>query len=364
VRHHSARQPRPGVGPTPEQLWAAIAGGRGPAVVARELAAGVGERGSTVVRSVSSGFLADDDWSDEHDPTSATGHQVVMGMLPDWPAHGSADRSASPSDCIGLVVLAPAQLVRDDPHFARLIAAATTAAGAHCLTLAVHVVGEAGLGSAPPLAGDPRYAGALLVNVTANRATGLCARRPRAPLVSLGKSAPWLPCVNPDNAGGAAAAVGHLVAQGRRDVAMVSGPAWNPCSAERTSGYRQAMAAFGLRPLVAGADFTPQGAAKATARLLHDRPALDALFVASDLMAVGALAALRAGGRRAPDDVAVVGFDNSLPSVLSTPPLSSVHQPVEEIVAAAVEAILESGGKHPQEQRLPTKLVVRASSSA
>ena len=109
-----------------------------------------------------------------------------------------------------------------------------------------------------------------------------------------------------------------------------------------------------------GADFTRPGAARATRRLLEATPDVDAIFVASDLMATAVLQVLITSGRRVPDDVAVVGFDDSPPAWMTTPALSTVHQPVEKLAALAVRTLTDRGA--PLDQRLPTHLVVRASS--
>ena len=91
-------------------------------------------------------------------------------------------------------------------------------------------------------------------------------------------------------------------------------------------------------------------------------PDVDAIFVASDLMATAVLQVLTAGGRRVPNDVAVVGFDDSPPARMTTPALSTVHQPVEKLAALAVRTLTDRGA--PPDQRLPTRLVVRASSAS
>ena len=100
----------------------------------------------------------------------------------------------------------------------------------------------------------------------------------------------------------------------------------------RLAGYREAHAAGGpVDELIEYGDFSEASGAAAMCRLLDRRPDLDAVFVASDLMAGGALRALRERGRRVPDDVAVVGFEDSPIARQTEPPLTTVHQPVEEM---------------------------------
>ena len=184
------------------------------------------------------------------------------------------------------------------------------------------------------------------------------------PLVSLGVAAPEVPSVDPENKAGASAVVEHLVAQGRRRIATIAGPQRNPCSRERLAGYRSCVRAAGLPEVGLSGDFTRTGADHAARGLLETVPALDAIFVASDLMATAVLQVLLMSGRRVPDDVAVVGFDDSPPALMTTPALSTVHQPVEELAGLAVGTLIDPPGTGPLDQRLPTHLVVRASSAA
>lgn len=136
--------------------------------------------------------------------------------------------------------------------------------------------------------------------------------------------------VDADNRGGAREAVRHLVSLGRERVATITGPVDREASAfDRLEGYRDVLP--DAPPLlVEHSDYTRQGGFDAMAALLDRCPGLDAVFVASDLMASGALQVLRERGRRVPDDVAVVGFDDLAPIAEHTdPPLTTVHQDIE-----------------------------------
>jgi DNA-binding LacI/PurR family transcriptional regulator len=117
--------------------------------------------------------------------------------------------------------------------------------------------------------------------------------------------------------------------------------------------------------LVEIADFSLEGGRSAMERLLARAPALDAVFVASDLMAMGALAALQTAGRRVPEDVAVVGFDDSPLAAQAHPSLSSVRQPIEEMgreMARLLSRMVASRDLAARRVILATELVVRASS--
>jgi DNA-binding LacI/PurR family transcriptional regulator len=119
-----------------------------------------------------------------------------------------------------------------------------------------------------------------------------------------------------------------------------------------------------LPEVTVSADFTRSGAARATRRLLATHPDLDAIFAGSDLMATAVLQVVLASGRRIPDDVAVVGFDDSPPAVMTTPALTTVYQPVEDLAKLAVRTLIKPAPERPLDQRMPTQLVVRASSAA
>jgi DNA-binding LacI/PurR family transcriptional regulator len=173
-----------------------------------------------------------------------------------------------------------------------------------------------------------------------------------------------LPYVDADNRGGARRAVEHLLASGRRSIATIAGPPDVSPGVDRLAGYRTALEDAGLPvgPIAYG-DFTRPAGVHAMTRLLDHRPNLDAVFVASDLMAVGALHALRQAGRRVPDDVAVIGFDDLPLAAYTQPALTTVRQPVEEIGMAAARRLLAlmEGCAVGGDPVLPTSLVLRLS---
>ena len=173
--------------------------------------------------------------------------------------------------------------------------------------------------------------------------------------------------VDADNRGGAVEATEHLIAGGRRRIATVTGPLDVIAGVDRYAGHRQALTAAGheLRPeLVAEGDFTEAGGEQAMVDLLARAPEIDAVFVASDPMAIGALRALRAAGRRVPDDVAVVGYDDAAIAEASDPPLTTIAQPLGEMTPLLTELLLRQidGVGGPAESRVcRTQLVRRAS---
>ncbi|GAA3207890.1 LacI family transcriptional regulator [Streptomyces sp. XM83C] len=169
-----------------------------------------------------------------------------------------------------------------------------------------------------------------------------------------------------DNTGGATAAVRHLLDTGRTRIATITGPLDMDVSRNRLAGWRAAHDQAGLiadETLVETGDFTEEGAARAMRSLLERHPDLDAVFAASDLMAVGALAELRRQKRLVPDDVALIGFEDSVLARHTDPPLTTVRQPVEELGREMARILTEiTHADAPRRQvTLPTELVIRAS---
>ncbi len=173
--------------------------------------------------------------------------------------------------------------------------------------------------------------------------------------------------VDADNVGGARAAVAHLIARGRRQVATITGPLDMYVARCRLDGYRQAVEQSGLatgEELVAAGDFTEEGGRRAMRELLARRPDVDGVFAASDVMAAGARAVLREAGRVVPDDVALVGFEDSAIARHMDPALTSVRQPTEEMGRTMARVLLEEIAERASVRRhvvLATELVQRES---
>jgi LacI family transcriptional regulator len=174
--------------------------------------------------------------------------------------------------------------------------------------------------------------------------------------------------VSVDNSGGMRALVDHLLqVHGHRDVVFIGGPPRSPDSTERFAGYRQALRQAGLvAPSVPHAigDFTEAGGARAARELLADRRPPDAIVCGNDEMAIGALGVLASSRLRSPRDVAVTGFDNLAAARHVRPHLTTVAQPMRDIGAEAVRAVL-ARLEDPEAPRratvLPTEVVLRRS---
>ncbi|WP_329561577.1 LacI family DNA-binding transcriptional regulator [Kitasatospora sp. NBC_01266] len=214
-----------------------------------------------------------------------------------------------------------------------------------------------------------RVDGVLLVAVHREDPLPSTLEELRIPVVLAGRRADHesLSYVAADNLGGARAAVRHLLAAGRQRIATITGPLDMEVAEARLAGYRAALAEAGepqAAELVGLADFTEQGGRAAMRELLDRAPDLDAVFCASDVLAAGALQVLRAAGRRVPEDVALIGFDDSIVARHTDPPLTSVRQPIAELGRTMVRLLLDeiADPHRPRRQLvLPTELVVRDS---
>jgi DNA-binding LacI/PurR family transcriptional regulator len=164
--------------------------------------------------------------------------------------------------------------------------------------------------------------------------------------------------VSVDDRHGARQMMSHLKSLGRSRIATVTGPLDTPGGRQRLQGYRDEADC----DLVAEGDYSQESGERAMTFLLERAPDLDAVFAASDVMALGVLAALQRAGRRVPDDVAVGGFDDSSAATLARPSLTTIRQPWPQISSEMVRLLLSLVGGEPRAAViLPTELVVRDS---
>lgn len=193
------------------------------------------------------------------------------------------------------------------------------------------------------------------------------AHRAGGNIVAWGSPDDSLPTVRADSFAGATLAVDHLVARGCHRIAFV-GPGWQSHLAygERRRGYLAAIARAGLVPVEGPAEVSgdriEQGRGAVTALLASDTP-FDAIFAASDALAIGAAEGLRAAGIRIPDDVAIVGFDGGYGARHFHPPLTTIEQDVS-IAGDLMVATLTAPGSADATlaTSVPARLTVRASS--
>lgn len=252
-----------------------------------------------------------------------------------------------------------------DPFFAQVIAAATDVFARHDVPLMVIMAPDERVTMVERYLHSGHVDGVLLLASHGQHPLAVSLPAAGMPVTLVGRPmcATRASYVDSDNLGGGRLAVEHLVSRGRRTIATVAGRQDMAAGADRLTGYREVLDAAGLAPTVAYGDFTHASGVHATWRLLDQRPGIDAVFVASDIMAAGALHALRRAGRRVPDDVAVVGFDDLPLAQHTQPPLTTIRQPLERVGSVAAERLLAQldGEGDACDPVLPTTLVARAS---
>lgn len=287
-----------------------------------------------------------------------------LGYRPNRAARRLVTRAA---DSIAVVVPESDERVFSDPFFSGTLRGVTGAIGALPMQV-VLVMGN-------PDDGDHRMErylrgghtdGAIVVSHHQNDNLWRVLAETRLPSVFLGRpyaEAARVPYVDVDNTAGAALAAQHLVERGCARIGTVTGPLDMSAGQDRLDGWTQVLTDAGLpTTLVEHGDFTAAGGAAAARRLVERCPELDGLFVASDQMAVAAIAELGVAGRRVPEDVAVVGYDDSAAATISRPTLTTVVNPIAEMASRAVDLLLQvMDGQEVDSAILPTSLVVRES---
>ncbi|HEX2307085.1 MAG TPA: LacI family DNA-binding transcriptional regulator [Jatrophihabitantaceae bacterium] len=158
----------------------------------------------------------------------------------------------------------------------------------------------------------------------------------------------------------------HLLELGHREIATVTGPSSREVVGSRHAGFQDVLKEAGIQlptRRVARADWSAQEAHRATAALLDADSTVTAIFVHSDVMAMGVLSALRERGCRVPDDVSVVGCDDMAFSAFLAPPLTTVRVPFEQTGQRAAELLLAkiSRAEIPHRELLPVQLIERRS---
>lgn len=270
---------------------------------------------------------------------------------------------------IGLVIPRMVQALFTDPYYPRLIQGISQASNDNDYTLSLflfHTADEEvklatrlvrrgfldGIIVAASLIDDPLLPHLIDANM---------------PFILIGQ--PWqhpdVHYIDVDNLVGANTAVSHLIQQGRRRIALITGRQDMLASIHRKQGYRNALQKHGLpldESLIANGDFEPETAYQAMQTLLFHQP--DAVFAASDAMALSAIQAVKEAGLRVPEDIAVVGYDDLPAGQTAVPPLTTIRQPIGRIGALATHTLIDiinNPQKPTQHIVLPSELIIRES---
>ena len=302
-----------------------------------EVAAAAGVSRSTASRALNGGARVSPEAQAAVDDAAK-----LLGYVPNRAARSLVTRR---TDSIALVVPEPDERVLTDPFIGATLRG-VSAALAHTdlqLVLLIARQGEGGASVARYLRSG-HVDGAVIASH--HREDGLAralGASPRPAGVGGGPGAGVQPQVSREHAEVAAGrmATQHLIGLGRTRVAHIAGPQDMAAGIDRRTGWREALTEAGLRTdAVLEVDFSLTEGERAMARLLRSHPDVDAVFAASDALAIGAMRVLRAAGKTVPDDVAVIGYDDLGLAATAVPPLTTMRNPVVEMASAAVEQLL------------------------
>jgi DNA-binding LacI/PurR family transcriptional regulator len=297
-----------------------------------------------------------------------------LGYVPNTAARALA---ANRTDAIALVVPEPETRFFAEPYFSDMLrGVGAELADTEMQLLLIFAGSDRERQRLAQYLAAHRVDGVLLVSVHADDPLPDLLSQLEIPAVISGprSARETLTSVDSDNYGGGRSAVEHLLAGGRRTVAHITGRLDVYGAQRRVDGYRDALRDAGHEVderLIEPGDFTEEGGRRAMTNLLARVPGLDAVFAGSDVTAAGARQVLRERGRRIPEDVALVGYDDSAIARHMDPPLTSVRQPIVEMGRAMLDLLLtEIADRRPAASRglerrhlvLPTELVTRTSS--
>jgi LacI family transcriptional regulator len=278
---------------------------------------------------------------------------------------------AGRSTSIAVVVPNTGHHVFGHPYFMHLLVGVTTAANAHDSALLVSTNPDQthGVAAYDRVLRSQAAAGAIIASAAISDPNVSRMVDTALPVVLIGRL-PHLPqavSVGVDEVAGAAAVTRHLVADhGLRRIGHISGPLEHQAALDRYDGFRAALAeADGpCTHTLAVGDFSEESGREGARQLLDGMSGLQAIFAANDEMAYGALLELRARGLRVPEDVALVGYDDFGVARITTPALTTVHVPAEDIGRIATERLFEIIGDPAAEVThtvLPVEVVIRES---
>ncbi|WNB86285.1 LacI family DNA-binding transcriptional regulator [Cellulomonas sp. ATA003] len=265
-----------------------------------------------------------------------------LGFTPNRAARSLVTRR---SDSVALVVPEPDERVLTDPFFAGTLNGLSGALAPTDLQLVLLIVRPGDNARATRYLRNGHVDGAIVVSHHQDNALDRALADSHLPHVFVGRPLEGdreVRHVDLDNRLGGRIATEHLVSHGRRRIGTLAGPQDMAAGLDRLVGWHDALRAAGLPDdAVATGDFTVAGGAAAATELLDRHPDIDALFAASDLMAVGALSVLAERGLTVPDDVAVVGYDNLGVAESTKPPLTTITNPVVAMARRAGQMLVD-----------------------
>jgi len=339
--------------------------GRAKRVTLEDVAAATGVSRATVSRVVNG--------SSAVDAAAARKIRAAIKRLNYVPNQAARTLMTDRTNTVALVAAEPEDRVFGDPFFASIVRGISQGlAGSGWGMTIVMVQGPAEVAGAARYLAGGHTDGALFISEHGGHELARAVNDAGVPVVIGGR--PMHPSlrtsyVDQDNVGGAQQAAHHLARSGRSRIATIAGPQDMSAGVDRLIGFQRGLGSDFDPALVEMGNFTSQSGATAMQTLLEREPAIDALFAASDLMALGALQTLRRAGRRVPADVAVIGYDDIPLAAESMPALSTLRQDTVEQGRRMAELLLrriaQKGEALSQESTdyegviLPVSLVLR-----
>ena len=350
---HSTLRPSGGV---ESALVASTDGTRKPTI--RDVAAVAGVSHGTVSRVINGGHWVSPEAREAvEDAIRQTGYTAN---------HAARSLATGRSGSLAFLLTESQQLLFSDPTFALLLRGATEALAERSMTLVLLIADTAAEQQRVEryvraghvdgvLLVSSHASDALLASLVAAGIPTVCSGMPQGEVGAV-------PHVAIDEVDAARVMTRYLVGRGHERIAVITGPTDTPGGRLRLRGFREELGDRFDERLVEEGSYERSAGDAAMTRLLDRAPDIDAVFAASDVMAVGAIEALRRAGRRVPEDVAVAGFDDSGLAENLRPPLTTMRQPWPEISATMVDMLVDIIAGNPRESvLLPTTLVERES---
>lgn len=302
-----------------------------------EVARRAGVSRSTASRAINGGLKVS--------PAAQAAVDAAIAELDYTPNRAARSLVTRRTDSVALVVPEPDERVLTDPYFAGTLQGITAALDPTDIQLVLLIArrGEEAKRTTRYLL-NRHVDGAVVVSHHRDDALDQVLHDSRLPTVFVGR--PWsdagdVTFVDVDNEHGGRVATEHLIKAGCTRIATIAGPLDMAAGLDRLAGWRSALHDAGLSDeAMARGDFTSAGGAAAAERLLAAYPDIDGIFAASDLMAAGALSVLARHGRSVPEDIKVVGYDDLGVATSTTPPLTTLRNPVVEMSRAAGDLLL------------------------
>ncbi len=291
-----------------------------------------------------------------------------VGYVPDSRAQSLRSQR---THLLGLVIHRAPEALAGDPFFSALIASIVEQAGKHEYHLCVDTARTARSQRAiyEELLRTRRVDGLILVESESHDKRIERLSREGFPFVLIGRYEPEdaIATVDNDNIGAAYMATDYLIRTGRKRVAYIGGPAGLTVTRDRLQGYKNALEAHGIAYdacLVAFADFNPRSASSAMLDLMGQSSPPDAVLALDDLIALSAMREAKQQGRRVPDDIAFIGFNDSPICQYVEPSLTSIAVEIPALARCATEmlvGLVEGYEPTPKRQIVPARLVKRES---